>query len=164
MENYSGVVFTKVIGKKFIFFKEKANYMKAIYYDEKFYKKKKWPGHLGSLFYRFEGKNKDNPPKYLRFDTNMEVDKEYPRVTYLPDQETAQKFVDDIGGDFEVLDSARYANKAYTACFDVFNIYDNENKCYMIYIYGWTSKGGAGGHKKLIDLVSRGLRKSFNEL
>lgn len=164
MGDFSAVVYTKVIGKKAIFFKKKCNYFQAIYYDSKFYKKKKWPGHLGSLFYRFDGKNKGTAPTHLRFATNWTVDKDFPRITYLPGQDEAKKFVDGIGGDFEILDSGRYCNKNFTVCFDVYNIYDNENKCYMIYIYGYCDNGGASGHKKLIELAQKGLRKSFNEM
>ena len=168
MGDFSAIVYTKVIGKKFIFFKKKCVYFQAIYYDSKFFKKKNWPGHFGSLFYRWDGdgKNKGKAPKYLQLDTDLKESKTFPQVTYCPGLDEAIQFNEDIKGDFEVLDSAHYWDNKADVSFYVFNIYDNKNGCHMIYIDGYYAKsnGSKGAHKRAVDLVSRAFKKSFSEV
>ena len=163
MQDYAAVVYTKVVGKKFIFFKEKNVYFQAIYYDNKFFKKKKWPNHLGSLFVKFFKKETmGSAPKRLTLDLSYEEDPTYPRVTYSPTLEDVTEFVNNISGDFEILDAANYCDNKANVAYDVYNIYDRANKQYVVYVDGYVAGGSNGKHKKALNLVSNGIRKVFN--
>lgn len=163
MQDYAALVYTKVTGKKWIFFKEKNTYFQAIYYDNKFYKKKKWPTFLGSLFVKFFKKETmGSAPKRLTLTTDLTEDKEFPIVTYSPSLEEVISFVNDISGDFEILDAANYCDRNANVAYDVYNIYDRANKRYVVYVDGYVSGGSNRKHKKALNLVSNGIRKVFN--
>ena len=149
--------------KKCLFFKRYWTKFYAIYYDEKFYKKKKWPGHLGKLWYKFQGKGHfDEVPEYLGFDTDMQEDPTQPIINYSPSKEEATQFVNDIGGDFKILDSAKYADKNYDNTFTVYNVYDEENHRYVVFVIG-ILKSSKSRHEKNVRFVENDLRKAFHE-
>ena len=162
MADYATFVNLKIMGKKLIFFKKLHSYFYAIYYDEKFYKKSKWPGHLGRLSYKFVGKgNYGTVPEYLKFDTAAQVGEKYMAVDYGPSQEEAAKFVNDVGGKFEILDSAKYTDKKGNVYFTVYNVFDNDSKKYVVFVVGGVRKSSKVWHKSMVNFVNRDLRKAF---
>lgn len=162
MTEYAGYVYTKVVGKKFIFFPKKENFFRAIYYDTKFYKKKKWPQRLGAFRYFFKGKgNYFTVPTKLQFVVDETKDKTFRRSTYTPSADECSKFLDAVDGEFEILDSAMYDDLRGKVRFDVYNIFDKKNSQYVIFIIGCHSSGNILAHRKMLKLLNKGFRKAF---
>ena len=148
--------------RKALFFKRYFTRFEVIYFDEKFYKKKKWPGHLGKFGFKFLGKGHfGDVPSHLRFDVNKQPNDVDIKVNYSPSPEEAKAFVQNIGGQFEILDAAKYANKNYKVMFTVYNVYDKENGRHVIFAVGhWEGKKN---FDKAIKFVENDLRKSFHD-
>lgn len=163
--DYAGLVEQILLKKKkFLFFKAYRNDFYGIYLDEKFWKKKKWPGHLGRWSIKFDGKgHRETVPTHVNFSLNETISDHNPCVDYLPSHDGAREFLGSFGGDFKILDSAKYSTKNGSICMDVYNIYDDKNKRYIIFVVGWSNKGGKTRQRDLVKLVQVDLRKWFIE-
>ena len=163
MAEYAGLEYLYQAKKrKALFFKRYYTRFEVIYYDEKFYKKKKWPGHLGKMGFKFLGKGHfGDSPTRLTFELGKEPRALEPKVHYSPSKEEAEQFVNGIGGQFEILDAAKYADKKYKTMFTVYNVFDNENKRYVVFVIGmWEGKGK---FDKAVKFVENDLRKAFHD-
>ncbi len=162
---YATLVDQVIVGRKFIFFKDISTGFDAIYLDEKFYKKKKWPGHLGGITVKFQGKGKydSKAPSHLTLDREIEVGGKCLAVHHGPSEERFNAFLDAIDGDYEILDSAKYSNKKGDLFFTAYNCYDNRTGKYYMMISGLYDHGGKGAFEKAIKFVEEKLIKSFRE-
>lgn len=163
MTDYSAVVFRQRHGKKFIFFKKYNCYFQAIYLDEKFYKKTKWPGHMGRWAIKFQGKGHYwDVPEKCQLDA-VSVSESNTHVHYSPSEAEAIEFDKMFGGKLKILDSAKYDTKNGKFFFTCYNIYDEENKRYVIFIDGCFVDASVKKYEDMIKFVERDLRKWFHD-
>ena len=163
MADYAAYVDLEIVGKKWIFFKKYRTDFMAIYYDDKFYKKSKWPGHIGRWGFKFQGKGEWwKTPEKLDL-PNIQPGEKIVAVNNSPSPDEYKKFCDGISGDFEVLDSAKYRDKKFKTYFTVYNIYDNKAKRYVIFIVGNHKESNRRKYQSFVRFVEEDLRKWFQD-
>ena len=159
MSDYAAYSDLQVIGKGLFGKKYQSDFL-AIYYDEKFYAKKEWPKKLNS--YKFVAKGEWwKTPERLTLPRGIKEDEKMAKVTYSPNEAEYNEFLNNVAGDFKILDSAKYESDLLSTRFTVYNIYDEKNHRYVIFVIGRCKELGKSYYSVITALVQDDLRKYF---